>query len=84
MIVEITPPGEHRRQFVVIELQGLVQARKGERLDGQTLGTLRFKQVRPSPGRTDACMVDEADALYMHTVELPVQRSLIALEWCMR
>jgi len=45
MIIEITPPGSDGREFVIIELQGELQVRRGERLDGQTLGTLRFESV---------------------------------------
>lgn len=54
MIVEISPPGASVKEFVIVELQGELQVRRGEKLEAQTLGVLKFKNVRrplPTPLR---------------------------------
>ena len=57
MIVELSAPGTSVKEFVIIELQGELQARRGEALEAQTLGVLKFKNVRrrmPRPGASQA------------------------------
>ncbi|KAA0146435.1 hypothetical protein FNF27_04332 [Cafeteria roenbergensis] len=48
MIVELSAPGTSVKEFVIIELQGELQARRGEALEAQTLGVLKFKNGKPT------------------------------------